>query len=231
MHAVEAGRAVDEAKAGGGGDGGGGGAGQKQGAAAARLRSALEDRVIKLEAARYEERAAVDFFNTAMRVDKCYHVLRDEGMCTPVAQARTTPCGDRCSNSIQGLRTGDIMDWDSADREIAQVFENCVHRGPTLIQAEEQVHSRCHGVSQDNVRLRLRTVMCLADWTARRYRARCKVQMVRGKKWDAAGKAAGPAPVILVVILLLLLVILLLLLVILAPAAPAARAAHPLEEV
>ena len=58
-----------------------------------------------------------------------------------------------------------------------------------------------------------------------------KVQMVRGKKWDAAGKAAGPAPVILVVILLLLLVILLLLLVILAPAAPAARAAHPLEEV
>lgn len=58
-----------------------------------------------------------------------------------------------------------------------------------------------------------------------------KVQMVRGKKWDAAGKAAGPAPVILVVILLLHLVILLLLLVILAPAAPAARAAHPLEEV
>ena len=60
MHAVEA---VDEAKAGGGGCGGGsgGGAGQKQGAAAARLRSALEDRVIKLDAARYEERAAVDF--------------------------------------------------------------------------------------------------------------------------------------------------------------------------
>ena len=57
-----------------------------------------------------------------------------------------------------------------------------------------------------------------------------KVQMVRGKKWDAAGKAADPAPVILV-ILLLHLVILLLLLVILAPAAPAARAAHPLEEV
>lgn len=154
MHAVEA---VDEAKAGGGGCGGGsgGGAGQKQGAAAARLRSALEDRVIKLEAARYEERAAVDFFNTAMRVNKCYHVLHDEGMCTPVAQARTTPCGDRCSNCIQGLRAGDIMDWDSADREIAQVFENCVHGGPTLIQAEEQVHSRCHGVSQDNVRLRL----------------------------------------------------------------------------
>jgi hypothetical protein len=38
--------------------------------------------VIKLEAARYEERAAVDFFNTAMRVDKCYHLLHDEGMCT-----------------------------------------------------------------------------------------------------------------------------------------------------
>ena len=35
------------------------------------------------------------------------------------------------------------------------------------------MHSRCHGVSQDNVRLRLRTLMCPADWTARRYRARC----------------------------------------------------------
>ena len=51
-----------------------------------------------------------------------------------------------------------------------------------------------------------------------------KVQMVRGKKWDAAGKAADPAPVILV-ILLLHLVILLLLLVILATAAPTAPAA------
>ena len=87
MHAVEA---VDEAKAGGGGCGGGsgGGAGQKQGAAAARLRSALEDRVIKLEAARYEERAAVDFFNTAMRVDKCYHLLHDEGMYPWLRQGR-----------------------------------------------------------------------------------------------------------------------------------------------
>lgn len=191
MHAVEA---VDEAKAGGGGCGGGsgGGAGQKQGAAAARLRSALEDRVIKLEAARYEERAAVDFFNTAMRVDKCYHVLHDEGMCTPVAQARTTPCGDRCSNCIQGLRAGDIMDWDSADREIAQVFENCVHGGPTLIQAEEQVHSRCHGVSQDNVRLRLCTLMCLADWTARRYRARCRWS--EGKSGMRQAKPPTPHP-------------------------------------
>ena len=58
-----------------------------------------------------------------------------------------------------------------------------------------------------------------------------KVQMVRGKKWDAAGKAADPAPVILVILLLHLVILLLLLLVILAPAAPAARAAHPLEEV
>ena len=101
MHAVEAGRAVDEAKAGGGGDGGGGGAGQKQGAAAARLRSALEDRVIKLEAARYEERAAVDFFNTAMRVDKCYHLLHDEGM---------YPCGsgkdDPLWRPLQQLHSG-----------------------------------------------------------------------------------------------------------------------------
>ena len=44
-----------------------------------------------------------------------------------------------------------------------------------------------------------------------------KVQMVRGKKWDAAGKAADPAPVILVILLLHL--------VILAPAAPTAPAA------
>ena len=54
--------------------------------------------------------------------------------------------------------------------------------------------------------------------------SKVQIKMVRGKKWDAAGKAADPAPVILV-ILLLHLVILLLLLVILAPAVPTAPAA------
>ena len=200
MHAAEAGQAVYEAKAGGACRGGGSGrAGQKQGAAAARLRSALEDRVIKLEAARHEETAAVDFFNMAMRADKCLHVLHDEGMSTPISQAWTTPCGDRCSNCIQGLRVSDNMDWGSTDREIAQVFENCVHGGPTLTQAEAQVFARVSRVSLNNVRLRLRTLMCLGALDCRAVQT--KVQMVRGKKWDVmlgqhlgAGKAADPVP-------------------------------------